>query len=83
LGKLIKLAQLELTLPLHTASCERVFLQQNVIRTCTKQRNSFTPLGGRLLIVRLNRTENLDYEDVLKKWNALKKKKPALCLVSQ
>lgn len=41
LDELIKLAQIALTLPLHTASCERVFSQQNII--LTKQRNSLAP----------------------------------------
>ncbi|XP_061191044.1 zinc finger protein 862-like [Saccostrea echinata] len=54
LDELIKLAQIALTLPLHTASCERVFSQQNII--LTKQRNSLAPkISDRLLRVRLRK----------------------------
>ncbi|XP_062573421.1 zinc finger protein 862-like [Saccostrea cucullata] len=73
LNELIKLAQIALTLPLHTASCERVFSQQNII--LTKQRNSLAPkISDRLLRVRLNKQETINYEDVLKRWNSLKKR---------
>lgn len=65
LDELIKLAQIALILPLHTASCERVFSQQNII--LTKQRNSLAPkIFDRLLRVRLNKDEHFDYHDVLK-----------------
>lgn len=40
LDELIKLAQIALILPLHTASCERVFSQQNIYPHQTKEFSS-------------------------------------------
>ena len=69
---LIKLSQITLTLPLHTASCERVFFQQNLI--LTKQRSSLCPAtSDKLLMARLasNAGVILNSEDCLKRWHRL------------
>ena len=76
LDQLIKLAQIALTLPLHTAGCERVFSQQNLI--VSKQRSRLSPLHSDQLI--RVRTEGKgidghDFEASLKKWHALKRRK--------
>ena len=64
LPDLIKLSQIALTLPLHTASCERVFSQQRLI--LTKQRSRIAPAtSDKLLRTRLasNAGVILNFED--------------------
>lgn len=76
LDQLIRLAQIGLILPLHTADCERTFSQQNKILTkCRAKLNSkhldelirvrmFTKSGG-----------EVDKQDVLATWKASKARK--------
>ena len=74
LPDLIKLSQIALTLPLHTASCERVFSQQNLI--LTKQRSRLAPATcDKLLRTRLasNAGVILNFEDCLQHWHWLKR----------
>ena len=64
LPDLINLSQIALTLPLHTASCERVFSQQRLI--LTKQRSRIAPAtSDKLLRTRLasNAGVILNFED--------------------
>lgn len=70
LAELLKLGQLALTLPLHTADCERVFSQQNII--LTKQRNRLAPvISDRLLRIGLHGQplSELQYQKALIKWH--------------
>ncbi|XP_070575181.1 E3 SUMO-protein ligase KIAA1586-like [Ptychodera flava] len=72
--ELIKLAQIALVLPLHTAGCERVFSQQNII--LTKLRNRLSPQHcDRLLRVRLQGRglKAHDFEGSLKKFHDKKR----------
>lgn len=74
LGELLKLVQLALTLPLHTADCERVFSQQNII--LTKQRNRLTPvISDRLLRIRLHgqTLSGWEFQKTLAKWHKKKR----------
>ena len=75
LPDLIKLSQIALTLPLHTASCERVFSQQNLI--LTKQRSRLAPATNDKLL-RTKHSSNagviLDFEDCLKRWHRINKR---------
>ena len=75
LPDLIKLSQIALTLPLHTASCERVFSPQNLI--LTKQRSRLAPAtSDKLLRTRLasNAGVILNFEDCLQCWHWLIKR---------
>ena len=75
LPDLIKLSQIALTLPLHTASWERVFSQQNLI--LTKQRSRLAPAtSDKLLRTRLasNAGVILNFEDCLQRWHWLTKR---------
>ncbi|KAL5022803.1 hypothetical protein ScPMuIL_001958 [Solemya velum] len=68
---LIRLAQVALCLPLHTADCERTFSQQNQI--LTKQRNRLLPtVSDRLLRVRLHGKEH-DGAKTLSIWKRKKR----------
>lgn len=67
LPDLIKLAQNTLTLPLHTAGCERVFSQQNLM---TKQRSTLSPVYSDRLIrfqIEGKGLEEHNFEDSLKR----------------
>ena len=70
----IKLAQLALALPLHTADSERTFLAQNLI--LTKQRNRLgVQISDRLLRVKIEGRKNkLDMLGALSKWRISKKR---------
>lgn len=75
LSELIKLAQIALTLPLHTAGCERVFSQQNLI--LTKQRSRLSPVhSDRLVRIRMEgKGLSLhDFDKTLKKWHDQKRR---------
>ena len=74
LPDLIKLSQIALTLPIHTASCERVFSKQNLI--LTKQRSRLAPAtSDKLLRTTLasNAGVILNFEDCLQRWHWLTK----------
>jgi len=82
LDQLIKLAQIALTLPLHTAGCERVFSQQNLI--VTKQRSRLSPLHSDQLIRVRTEGKGLDGHDFnasLKRWHQSKKRKTKTSLL--
>ena len=72
LQEIVKLAQIALVLPLHTAGCERVFSQQNLI--VTKQRNRLSPeLCDKLLRVKL--WGKVNFDEALDKYHKLKNRK--------
>ena len=73
LSQILKLAEIALTLPLHTCSCERVFSQQNLI--VTKLRSRLNPsICDRLLRVRLEGKglKLHDYQETLELWKKAK-----------
>lgn len=74
LPDLIKLALIALVLPLHTAGCERVFSQQNII--VNKLRNRLSPdHSEKLLKIRLGGKgmTSHDFHDSLKKFHKKKR----------
>ena len=75
LPNLIKLAQITLLLPLHTADCERAFSAKNLI--LTKMRNRLAPeISDKLLRIRIHGKglKEHDFSKTLVIWHQQKKR---------
>ena len=75
LPNLIKLAQIAMCLPLHTADCERTFSAQNLI--LTKLRNRLAPeVSDKLLRIRIHGKglQVHDFQKTLTIWHQQKKR---------
>lgn len=82
LDQLLRLAQIGLILPLHTAECERTFSQQNKILTKSRARLNSKHLDE-LVRVRIftKGGSEVDTQKVLAMWKAFKSRKLYACKV--
>ena len=73
---LIKLAQLALALPVHTADCERGFSAQNHIKTALRSRLKSERVDNLMLIkIEGAHWKNFDYPSALAKFQAMKNRR--------
>ena len=73
---LIKLAEIALVAPTHTADCERAFSQQNLIKNSSRNRLS-GPVLDDLLVVNLEGPpfQDMDFHEILKVWREVKERR--------